>query len=70
MQPPGYDQYHSQLLQNIGDQVYLNAAFFYQNLINLVTCFPIRRSQSVFMNAAMFEHCTLDRVFDVRSLLL
>jgi len=34
-------------------------SFIYQDVINLIVCFPIRRSASVFMNAATWEHCTL-----------
>jgi hypothetical protein len=32
----------------------------YLNTVNLIVGFPIRRCQSVFMNVAMWKHCTFD----------
>jgi hypothetical protein len=32
-----------------------------QDMINLIVSVPIRRSPNAFMNAAIREHCTLDR---------
>jgi hypothetical protein len=35
------------------------SSFVYQNVINLIVYFPIWRCPSIFMNVAMWEHCTL-----------
>jgi len=41
-------------------------SFVYQEMINLIVRLPIRRSPSVFMNAATWEYRTLDNsIFDV-----
>jgi len=39
-------------------------SFICQNVISQTMRFPIRRSPSVFMNVAMWEHCTRDRFSD------
>jgi hypothetical protein len=41
-------------------QVHSNASPVYQNMVNLIVGFPIRRCQSIFMDVAMWEHRALD----------
>jgi len=36
------------------------APFIYQDVINLIASFPIRRSPSMFMNVAMLERFSLE----------
>jgi hypothetical protein len=48
------------LLRDETSTIYFTAAFY---LSGLVVCFPIRRSQSVCMNVAMWEDSTFDSRF-------
>jgi len=32
-------------------------SFIYQDVINLIMCFPIRRSLYIFIYVAIWEHC-------------
>jgi hypothetical protein len=56
---------HSAPLKARTSTIFKCHLFIYQEAINLIVLFPIRRSPSLFINVSMWEHSTLDRFFDV-----
>jgi len=52
-------KYHSQSSERSDIDFILMSSLIFQDVINLVVRFPIRRSPIVFMNVEICEHCNV-----------